>query len=145
MIEVRKIQGKVPFTIILPTYLPNDIGPQPYLVQGPFKMNGETLLVKIGYQKRGSDNDTFKGIFIEEQNSSFYTNTDSESHPERTYLNFRGTKVHEEETEAVPYPPGDPVAHGFRYFWNRDGVDFHIDIFGYSKDECRKVIESMIK
>lgn len=140
--DLEEMQKEVPFTIILPTYLPDDIGPYPYMVQGPFKREEETLLIKIEYQKQGGDSGY---IYIEEQNSSFYVNTDWASHPDRTYFDIMGVKVYEETTESVPYPPNEPIDYGFGYLWNKSGTDFLVDIFGYGQDECRKIVESMIQ
>jgi hypothetical protein len=139
---IDKLQEEVPFTIILPTYLPTDIGPDPYMVQGPFKRGEETLLIKIEYQKQGGGSGY---VYIEEKNSLFYANADWALHPERTYLDIAGIKVQEEITEVVPYPPNEPIDYGFRYVWNKNGTDFLVDIFRYDQDECRKIVESMIQ
>jgi hypothetical protein len=139
---IEKLQEEVPFAIVVPTYLPDDIGPDPYIVQGPFKVDEEILWIEIEYQKRGGSG---KVIIIDEQNSMFYVNADWASYPERTYLDIAGIKVREETTEAVPYPTDEPINYGFRYVWNKGGTDFLVDIFGYEKDECRKIIESMIQ
>ena len=140
--DLEAIQKKVPFTIILPTYLPDDLGPDPYMVQGPFKIDEEILVIEIEYQRQGGDSGY---IYIEEQNSLFYVNADWALHPDRTYLDITGIKVQEEMTEAVPYPTNEPINYGFRYVWNKSGTDFLVDIFGYDQDECRQIVESMIQ
>ncbi len=139
--DLESIQKEVPFTIILPAYLPEDIGLYTYMLQGPFNVGEGVLLGTIEYQKQGSDED----IIIEEQNSSFniysYPAADSES----TYLDINGIKILEEKDPEELYPPNTPTKYGFGYSWNKNGTDFSVTISGYDQDECRKIVESMIK
>lgn len=134
------MQKQVPFTIILPTYLPDGIGPDPFM-QGPFKIDEEILLVKIEYQKRPSD----KHIFIEEKNSSFNINSLPTPSSENTFLDINGITILEQKIPEVSPPPTSPTKYGFAYSWHENGTDININIFGYDRDECREVVKSMIK
>jgi hypothetical protein len=31
------------------------------------------------------------------------------------------------------------------YVWNRNGINFEVDVYGYDQTEGKKIVESMIK
>ncbi len=143
---VEKLQKEVPFTIVIPTYFPDGIPPYPTGISGPSE--GKTSeSVGIGFSFY-DDKDNRRFIFIGEEN---YTITHISSDPTSIYLDIGGVQVLEEDINTyVLSDPDDPestpeLIQGALYRWNRDGVSFLVAIYGYDRDECRKVVESMIK
>jgi hypothetical protein len=139
--DVERAQEEIPFTIVLPTYLPDGIGPLPYMIEGPVKgtSDEQTVRLMIRYQDDGGDH----VMFIDEQNSSFYEHIVGF---EGTFLDIAGIQVLEDEMDSpVISSSGMEIHQGLQYKWHLDGVDFDVDIFGYDRDEARKIVTSMIQ
>ncbi len=142
---IEKVQKEVPFTIVIPTYFPKDIKPYPTVISGPGEgaFSDKSIAIGLTYEEKGTNN----FIWIMEEN---HTSIAVPSRPSSVYLDIEGTKVLEEEAE-LPYWPNpsnssdSDLLRGILYDWNRSGVNFQVRIFGYDREECRKVIESMIK
>jgi hypothetical protein len=131
---IANLQKQLPFTLVVPTYLPTGFLPYPTGVAGPSKgpASADSVQVAFGYQHRqGSD----RHIWIVEENFPYDF---PPSRPTALYLDIKGTKVLEEETEL-------DTLHGFRYAWSQGGVSVQLNIYGYGTDEGRKVVSSMIR
>ena len=140
---IENLQKEVPFTIVIPAYLPVGISPYPTGILGPGKgrFSDSSIMVGFGYSKKGSNTE---GIDIYEEN---YEVTFIPSYPSSVYLNIRGVQVLEEESELVlpsESPSENKILNGYFYGWNRNGINFELTIYGYEIDEGRKVVESMI-
>jgi hypothetical protein len=144
---IEELQEEIPFTIVVPTYFPDSVelylanigGPS--IEANPYKSIAFTLT----YREKGNNN----FIFIREENLEVIF---VPSEPSSTYLDFEGTQVLEEETSTWAQPddsddsPSDTqLIQGFSYSWCQDGVNFQVDIFGYERNECQKIVESMIE
>ncbi len=141
--DAEQAQGEIPFTLILPKYLPDDVPSIPYMIEGPIRGTcpEDEILIRVTYL---ANYEGGPSIYIDELNSEVTQYPSSES---STYLNIAGIKVLEEETGAfVIYPSGDDeYEQGLSYSWNRNGVHFDVDVFGCDRDEARRIVESMIE
>jgi len=138
----EKLQKEVPFTIVVPTYLPKDISHYPSLILGPGKTPSDENSVMVGFGY--SDRSNTKYIRINEENRevTFYP-----SRPSSVYFDIRGTRILEEPTESFTpsqSPSKGNLLPGFLYGWNHNGVNFKLTIYGYGTDEGRKIVESML-
>lgn len=139
---LEELQKEVPFTIIIPKYLPADISPYPTGILGPAQgaNSDNSVAVGFGYSKDGS-NTKFIDIYEESGEVIFHP-----SKPSSVYLKIRGVQVLEEGSAVViPSSSGNTMVRGYFYGWNLNGVNFKITIYGYTLDEGRRVVESMIK
>lgn len=140
---IEQLQKEVPFTIIVPTYLPMDISSYPTGILGPGKgVTDNSVAVGFGYSSRGS-NTKFIDIYEESGQVIFHP-----SGPSSLYLEIRGVRVLEEEAELViqsESPSDSTMLYGYFYGWNQNEVNFKVTIYGYDRSESRKVVESMIK
>jgi hypothetical protein len=143
--EIARVQKEVPFEIVIPAYLPKEKHTYLSAISGPTfnTIPYESVYIGLTYQEKGTDN----LIWISEENRTSIPIPSNES---SVFIYFTSIKVLEEETELI-WPTSsedtsEPEAlSGFHYAWNSKGIDFEVIICGYEKDECRKVIESMIK
>lgn len=135
LIEI--VQKQVSYTIVIPTYFPEGIQPYPAAVSGPAHEQelDSFEIIQINYQDK--DN----AIQIIEK---YYTNTPLPSESTLTYLDIQGIKVSEETSQLLGRNPLH-LLQGLQYEWHKDGLNIQVGVFGFSQDECRKVVESMIK
>ena len=140
---IETLQKEVPFTIVVPTYFPKDIKPYPGEVSGPDTISPANS-IEFGLTYYGEGNDKF--IRIMELN---HESKPEPSSSNSSFLSINGISVLEEDAELpIPSksntPTGTTVIKGILYDWNQKGINFQVYIFGYGKDESRKIIESMI-
>jgi len=131
---IADLQKQLPFTLVVPTYLPPGFLSYPAGIAGPGKGPGSENSVEVGFgyeHEKGSD----RHIWIVEENFEYNF---LPSRPTSIFIDIKGTKVLEEDTEL-------DVLLGFRYAWNQGGVSVQVNVYGYGKDESRKVVESMIR
>jgi hypothetical protein len=134
--ELNIAQQETPFKIVLPEYIPIDLTPYPF-IQGTARSEfSDTRPISIMYYRSG---ESFDPILIEEYNIPM------ENHPSDnpTYLNILNVEVLEETTTM----PKDitVLIPCYIYSWNNDNIHYYIRIVEYPKEECRKIVESMIK
>ena len=129
---------ETPFNVILPKYLPEDLKPEP-AIDGPI----ESSFVKGGkyyqltyYQKTG-----YPRIMIREDN---HESTMTINEGFNAFLEINGINVYEGKTN-IRIHQSNALIEGFYYGWNQCGIHLTVSIYGYSQEECRKVVESMIK
>ncbi len=142
---IEMLQKEAPFTIVVPTYFPPGIIHKPIIVTGPEKGKSEnSVWISLYYRDKGESNNS---IHIIEENAKL---TIAPSQPSNTYFNYRGIEILEEE--EVMIVPNSYTLHGngsgitglsYRWYWN--GVSFTLYVLGYSKDEGRRVVQSLIK
>jgi hypothetical protein len=132
---IKTLQKKVPFTIIAPTYFPEGIVTRPSVATGPDKgqLSKNSVIINIKYWQPGSTNI----ILIFEENIEVNWSLSKESN----IIDISGIKVVEEDATQLGISESKI---GFQYNWNKDGINIHVIIYGYEKEECRKVVESMI-
>ncbi len=141
---IEELRKQVPFTIIVPSYLPDDVSPYPVGILGPGKgpSSDNSVMVGFGYTKSGTDA-KFIDIYEENCEVAFHP-----SRPSSIYLDIAGTQVLEQESElalASKSPSGSATMRGYFYAWSRDGINCKVTIYGYGQGEGRRVVESMIR
>jgi hypothetical protein len=139
---VKSLQKQVPFTIIVPSYLPSGFYPEPLEIGTPTEGLNDSIGISFTYKKRGNP---LNMINVFEQNGTLIFHP---SKPSSAFLNINGANVLEEDIEIID-PQGEQkdeqILTGFFYAWNSENVNLQVTILGYEKEECRKVIESMVK
>lgn len=136
--SLERAQQEVPFTIILPTYLPENIDHHhPYEISAPVRDSGSVVtdvIVEILYRAKGKIAITIRetsGISIMEPNPE----------DEPVYLDISGVKVLCQKT----YLYGGPVIEeGLLFPWNQNGRTFGVRVYTFSQDEGIRIVESMI-
>ena len=135
--DLERAQQEIPFTIIVPTYLPDNLDPDsPYEIGGPLNdsSENENITVWISYRAEGEHI-----IEIEENSETFIMLPTSEFNP--IYLDIAGVQVLQQET----YLYGGTTIEGIRFDWNQGGLTFSVLVFSYSQEEAIKIVESMIE
>jgi hypothetical protein len=139
--DLTRLQKVVPFTIMLPKYLPD--GQNSYR----FQMIFDQLIVEPNLSIIYDNLKNTKEIKINERQLSDYDLL-LVSYPEyldnQAKLNggivitIAGIKIWEREDKTYVLPR-------FYYSWNQSKIEFFGDIYGYDTDITRKIIESVIK
>jgi hypothetical protein len=141
--NIKPIQDITPFTIVFPEYLPSDMKQyRPTLSISDRANEPESKEIHIWYQYYV--NDDLREVAISEDNSFVRWNMDLSENS--SYLDFTGTTVLEEKTIEIYYVGYKQYQKDCnRYFWIQNGVNFGVHVVGYSREESRKIVESMIK
>lgn len=139
--DIVRLQKEVPFTIVLPTYIPDELTIIP---PGLYKSRGryspDDVWVNIFYSNPTTPNT----INIDEVNS--YMERVPSELTEYTYFNYGAIEVLEEKfLEYNPWSDEGTTWTVLAYTWDKDGINFQVDIRGYDQTEARKIIESMIQ
>jgi hypothetical protein len=132
---IAGVQKDVPFTIIVPTYFPSDVKVIPIGIYGP-GTNEVTHSVNLGITYYGSNSEKFIVVTEEKVNTSWVP-----THPSITY-NINGVEV---MSQSVAMGSATKITNGIMYVWNRNGINFEVDVYGYDQTEGKKIVESMIK
>jgi len=132
---IAGVQKDVPFTIIVPSYFPSDVRIVPSGIGGP-TTDEVTHSVNLGITYYGSNSEKF--IVITEENVNI---TWVPTHPSITY-NINGVEV---MSQSVAMGSATKITNGIMYVWNRNGINFEVDVYGYDQTEGKKIVESMIK
>jgi hypothetical protein len=141
--SISKLQKSVPFKIVVPTYFPNDIIPYPSEIWGP-SQDPVSNSLGFGLVFRSKTGDMNHISIHEDNEEAAFKPTESTS----IYLSISGIKVLQEETlQLVPSKTNkEPTElNGYFYGWYNQEASIEVRIYGYQEEECRKVIESMIK
>jgi hypothetical protein len=129
LVEFQKV---MPFTIILPKYLPENIRSTKPTFQNSISDNQSSIV--IGYTNKESDYE----VYLEEGNRVVIAAPSKNS----VFLTIKKIQIREE-----PYTERrstEKSITGFRYDWNNNNVQYMLLICGYEQNECRKVLESLI-
>jgi hypothetical protein len=134
---LERAQQEMPFTIIVPTYLPDDLDPyKPYMIDGTVKnaSENENMEVRISYGPGGE-----QIIEVFENSQTIIMLPTPEFNP--VYLDIAGIQVLQQED----YLYGETIIEGLSFDWNQGGLTFSVSVFSYSQDEAIKIVESMIE
>ena len=130
---IKNLQKNVPYTIIVPTYVPRGISVVPSAITEPATDNNlNAVYFEIQYGPNPG-----KTIILEEEN---HYSTLVPINPYNIFT-INGIKVTYEETN---YSSASETYQGFLFEWNNNGVNFQLSIYGYTQDEGQKVVDSMI-
>ena len=134
--DVSLAQKKIPFTIIIPTYLPDIMGTNyPYQIDGPVKADKyHEVEVYISYYKDD------KMIFITENNITRIMSPTKELNP--VYLDIAGTRVLRQIAQQMS---STKITEGLGFDWIQNRLTFRVDTYSFNEDESFKIVESMIK
>ena len=107
--DVARAQKEIPFTIVIPSYLPYDIDPiYSSQIVGPFTHPYRRgVEVEISYSYEDSR------IYISEQNNTFVMEPTEELDP--VYLDIAGTKVLRQKARMGG---SSGITEGLRFDWN---------------------------
>ena len=131
---ISEIQKDVPFTLILPSYLPRGVRTIPAGINGPtVDETDASVIVGITY---ANSSEKFVDVTEENVNISWVP-----SHPYVIY-NINGVEVMSQSTAIAS---ATKITNGFMCVWNKNGIHFEVAIYGYDQTEGKKVVESMIK
>ena len=132
----KELQSSVPFQIIIPSYLPNDIKNSVPIFEGPWvnSASANVTSLQVVYNTGGSAN---KSIIIDEQNLPIYGEPVSGD----TIFILNNTQIE----EGPFYTSGAENLTGSMYTWNSGNLNFNVQIVGYNETESRKIIGSMIQ
>jgi hypothetical protein len=135
--DLERAQQEIPFTIILPTYLPDNLDPDsPYEIGGPVKGSSEdeNVRVWISYKAEGE-----RLIEIEENSRATIMLPTPSLNP--VHLDIAGIQVLQQDT----YLYGETTIEGLAFYWNQVGLTFSVLVFSYNQNEAIKIVESMIE
>jgi hypothetical protein len=132
----RNFQSGVPFQIIVPSYLPNDIKNSVPIFEGPWANSPSVNVtsLQIVFNTGGPTN---KSIIIDEQNLPVY----GEPIPGDTIFILNNTQIE----EGPLYTSGTENLTGSMYTWNSGNLNFIVEIVGYNETESRKILGSMVQ
>lgn len=134
--DINRAQEEIPFLIILPKYLPEDIPPYPVTIEGPLKGTytaNKSVTLKIRYGNNRVIN------IMEENNDAICWPSSEYNH---VYYNINGIDVLEQK---LIISVEDKVYESFHYTWNKNKISFMLMVYERSRSETRKVVESMIE
>jgi len=141
--NVESAQKVIPFTIILPNYLPSNLRQYP-LITGPLRGACPENQVEVYIEFR-SDRIQDGLIEIYECNYPFEL-LDPALNPDIKNVEIGGVEVRERETNQGFFgSEGTFSIAGYAYGWNQRCIYFIVEINGYDHDEAIKVVESMIE
>jgi hypothetical protein len=130
--QLNQVQKAVSFNIILPKYLPEDL--RSLTPNFNVFVDNETSTISndimIGYFPKGN----YQGILIHEQKSQSILHPNDSLEYEVFYI--KGIKIVEETQKSQP-----PDLY---YSWNINGILYTLQSDICSKEDCRKIVESMI-
>jgi hypothetical protein len=134
-------QAETPFTLVLPTYLPEGISPIPHLSGRARDEFDNEIPVRIEYKKVKDDNVM---VDITEFNLEITTLP----YDEDIYLEYSNNQVLEHQSKTVSMNgngkiTGDVVL--YTYSWNNSGLCFNVSIREMEREEARKIVQSMIE
>jgi hypothetical protein len=141
--DVERAQKEISFHIILPDYLPTDLGQYPY-VEGTLKdaWPADRLQVRIVYQVPEPGN--YAVIEIYEHNYEVIPPS-SEENPQLFYIELGGIEVLVGPNDLPLAPYTDiTLIHGWDFWWNREATYFEVGAYGYDWETTSKIVESMI-
>jgi hypothetical protein len=135
-IDAERAQKEIPFTLVLPTYIPPDkrnIIPPPNIkgLLPQFRENNEvniTILYSIKYQ-----DDSYRVIIIDEYNYPLIF-PDPEDDPELEYINIAGIHVIQDKNQK-------PI----HFYFNGNGIYFVVESNDMPYEDAFRMVDSMIK
>jgi hypothetical protein len=144
--DVARLQKELPFTIILPKYLPDRL--DSYRFWMLFHRIGQDLTLSIEYDslKNAREIHILEGPPQDGNPRPLPPGHLAKVHPDYTPIEIASTEVLESKgygtvlrnTQNIEVPT-------FYYIWEKNGLQFSSKFLGYNQAEDRKIVESMIK
>ncbi len=135
--DLKKAQEEIPFTIVLPSYLPEGMGLKILQIYGPREIKTGDILegieVHIDYILKE------KMILIYENNTGEVVNPTFSLEPK--YLDIYGINVLIQKSKIDSTGTDEESIY---FDWNQGNLTFDMHIFSISEDEGIKIVESII-
>lgn len=135
--DIKRLQQKISFKIIVPTFFPEVLNSGLLNIWGPFKVksgNGvEGIQLQIEYQKDETQ------LLIWEDNLGEVLNPNPDLEPK--YININGIKILRQKAQSVS---ASGMEEGVRFDWTLNGISYKVKIYSISEDDGLKIVESMI-
>ena len=137
--DLQRLQSEVPFIILLPDYLPEEFKNHTpdfiYTTNNPFVSGA--ISITTYYATTESPH----SISIHEYILPGVENVITAP----VFLDIKGYKV-AERSWMEPISIGEKLMQNVhKYQWDSDNVYYSVNIRGYSQDEARRIVESIIK
>jgi hypothetical protein len=133
--DVSLAQKYIPFSIVVPTYIPKELGSKyTFEISGPTDNNTVDIEVDIDYI-----NDKYV-IYISEYNHEYQWGLQAGTNPK--VFEIEGIQVKRED--ATSFSHFNEVK-GFNYYWNNNGTSFLVGVFSFNENVCEKLVRSMIQ
>jgi hypothetical protein len=130
--DLERAQEEIPFTIILPSYLPEDMGLSTLKIYGPIEINigdyYQGIEVQISYISGERE------IYIYEDNPGQIMHPNPDLEP--SYFKINGITVLRQATG---------IKEGLSYNWNHEKISYAVRVYRIDDDEAFRIVESMIK
>ena len=135
--DIERAQKEIPFDLVVPHYLPSDIGYP--TISGPLKDKSpeDWIDVEINYQQTKPNG--FRWLLIEEDNVPMLL-PDPTQYSGCVGIEIAGVQV--VRCNAIEPVAGVP---GWEYHWIQGDISICTSVYGYDSDEAIKIIESMIQ
>jgi hypothetical protein len=133
--DLETLQNIVPYHIVIPDYLPEEVRTSPVMYIKSVGMNSKNDVdVQFSYWNSP------KSVQIEEDNYSSNHVLDTQN----------GESIQMIDGIEVLQIPLQNFVAGVKvevnsFLWNKNGVSYSVDVWDYSVDEGLKIVESMIK
>jgi hypothetical protein len=135
--DLPHTQKVIPFKIILPTYLPDNMeNKQPFYISGPSdKKETDQISLDIEYGEEP------KKIALEESNFLIGQVSDAAHNP--SFVDINGIQVLEEKYNSFSSTPDNPIIVS-SFTWYQGNFTLRLEAYTYSEDEAIKVVKSII-
>ena len=136
--DLARAQKEIPFTIILPTYFPEDSRKKIPDIEGPLSQfqQDDKIEVRIMYDLYPGDN--LSGIIIIDETNYASSLGDPELNPELERKIIEGISVVKTKDD---WSPGRDAYYSF----NSKDIYYNVETHGITNEESFKIVESMIK
>jgi hypothetical protein len=144
--DVARLQKELPFTIILPEYLPDRV--DSYRFWMLFHKIGQDLSLSIEYDslKNAREIHIVEGPPQDGIPRPLSPGRLAKMNPDYTAIEIASTEVLEDNGYGTVLRNTQNIeVSTFYYIWEQNGLQFSSKIQGYDQAECRKIVESMIK
>ena len=141
--DLERAQKELPFIILLPSYLPDNMFEYPYL-EGTLKhgVKADKPEVRVTYQEVPWNGGA---IEIYERNYTLLPPR-TEDNPELYYIEIKGVQVLVDKLAlSQGGTENTPTTQSWEFWWDMQNIYFDVTIYQYDWDTGVKIIESMIQ
>lgn len=133
--DVNRLQQKIPFKIIVPTFLPEGLSSGLLSIYGPSPVTSGSgikgIELQISYQQ------TRKRLFITEDNLGEVLNPNPDLNPK--YYDIRGINILRQKPRY-----SNDLGQSIWFDWTLNGISYGIKVYSISEDDGLKIVESII-
>jgi len=137
--DVKRLQQKISFKIIVPTFFPEGLNSGLLSIYGPAIVkagdNSKGIELDISYGKADKNS---KYIGITEDNLDEAMNPNPDLEPK--YIDISGVYIIRQKPRY-----SNDFGVGVWFDWNLNGTNFGVKLYNISEDDGIKIVESMVK